>query len=404
MSYSFYCRASGSHLTPIFVLRHPVNGRGNLHALVLHLGDEILLQLFEARNGARGVLQEDKFRDVAVVAEVVRDVADGVRKAVATGFPGDQDDVGPLESADQPGIDLRRRIFGVRNVSLDRAVMLGPRVRSLGHEVDRAEFLLLPLVERDLERGGDVVARVSDDAVRRPDAQRVPSVLLQRLHVVERPLLPAWLGGAPQAARDVSSCDDGKRIRVIPGLVHPKDRVGDGNEMVTVEGDVDHLDLITNPVHEDRKPLNILVGPIDVERTLRAAEVILRVDDEQVNLLHDILLICVISSGALLVRAHRDLIRLTIEVEGIADWNVGLGNPDIVVLVHFEGMTTLRIPTYNCRAISGDDERARTRPRHGLHHNEIALVEAHAFDQLRGNRESTPLVNLPFREDRPHPL
>jgi hypothetical protein len=303
MAFSWWDEWMGVCETGAAAQARKIEGGGRLHAARAHVGDEVAAECFEAGHRAGTIGQQQQLAHV-VLAKVVGDVAHRVGYAVRKGFAGDDDQVGLAQRFDQTTVEHRRWIAGVGNLGLDRGIVLGHRIRTLGHEVHQVEPGSCPAVEGGLHRRMDVVAPGADQAVFGPDDQQIAAAVFQRLDVAQAVRLCQRVAGAPDPAPNVAGTDDGERCRGIALFVAPPGRVRDIDRVVRVERDVDVVELAADPVDERRQTLHVGVGAGDrqrrpdqrprvclarrlrVDRQFRlryVAEVVLRIDGQQVN-------------------------------------------------------------------------------------------------------------------------
>lgn len=278
-------------------LREEVGALGDLHAASGQVAHELLAELFEAAHVRGGILDEYELLDV-LLAEVARDIADGVGHAVGEGLTGDRDDVHLLQGFDEAGVELGRGVFGIGNVCLNGAVVLRHVVRSLRDEIDEGGVVPLPPADGLEDIALHLVAVRADEAVRGPDAQGVATVLgegedvllgtiaVEAVSLHGSAVLVGRDGGSPFALFDVFRGDDCEGVGVLARRVDPEYRVGDVVLVMGVQRHMNVVDLGRDSPDHGREPLAVVVGSGDIERPGRFAEIDLRINDEKVYLQH----------------------------------------------------------------------------------------------------------------------
>lgn len=252
------------------------------HAHGSHVGQELVRQGLGDRHRGHEVLDDDELLDL-LRREVGRDVTNRVRHAMRGSLAGDDQFVRDREELEEVRVELGPRISGHRHVRLHRTVVLRIRVGALGDEVDHPAACRRPLVEFLPDIRHQIVPGGADEAVGRPDHERVTPVGLEGTDVLEIPGLLGRICRAPDALLDVGIGDHGEGSRVVALAVDPHARVCNVNGLVGVEREVEHFHPRPDAVDELGHAAGVDIGAGDEQRALGVAEVHLPIDAENVN-------------------------------------------------------------------------------------------------------------------------
>ena len=129
------------------------------------------------RHRRSAVFQNDELLETFISHEL-HHLVDRLHHAVGESLTGNDQLAGLLQSLQKLHIELGARVAGERNLGAETAVVLRPDVGALCHILHRGEVPALPLVERFQQWLVDVVTPAADQAVLRPDNQRLLPVLL----------------------------------------------------------------------------------------------------------------------------------------------------------------------------------------------------------------------------------
>lgn len=260
-----------------------VGGKSGSHALGGHFPHEVLAELLEGRDARRSVRQKDHLLDVFWIRETLDGVTEGVGQAVAESFTCPENHVRLFNRLHEGSVDLRRRVLGVRDFSLDRREVLRPGIGPLGQNIAHGESALLPEVHGFRNDRIDIVTLITNEAVLRPDDVRVTTRRFELLDVFEGAGLSAEHAGEPLTRLNVFWRDHGEGRRLIAVVVHPKKPVGYVKFMVGIHRQRNVVEFVSDALDHRRDAFHILLTALNEKGAVRIREVVLVVNEYEMG-------------------------------------------------------------------------------------------------------------------------
>jgi hypothetical protein len=143
-------------------------------------------------------------------------------------------------------------------------------------------MLFTPVIESGMEFGDDCMPSGANQAMRRPDAERVPALSLKLIDVGKRTGVGARSASHPCLILNIFCGDNRKRSGRISIFVLPPNRVSDMDRVVTVQSGVNSVDSASVLPDEIRHSNGVLFCSRDIQRPVRGTEVLLHVNDNKV--------------------------------------------------------------------------------------------------------------------------